>query len=332
MRPIRTFTVVPSLPPGLHFLREIAYNLFWAWDHEAIDLFRRLDRDLWEAVYHNPVRMLGSIEQSQLEEAAEDDAFVSHMKRVYGHLIDYTAAVTPTWYGKTYGGDSEPCAAYFSAEYAVTDCIPIYSGGLGVLAGDYLKSASDLGLPLVGVGLLYQKGYFRQYLNADGWQQELYPDNDFYNMAIEPEKHEDGTPVIITVEYPTGPVLAQVWRIQVGRVAMLMLDTNIEANSNPIDRDITDQLYIAGQEIRIRQEMMLGIGGVRALETLGIHPVVYHMNEGHSAFLALERICRLITEHGLSFSEAREVVSATNIFTTHTPVPAGIDVFPVQLI
>jgi len=330
MQPIRTFTVVPALPSGLQCLREIAYNLHWAWERETIDLFRRLDRDLWEATYHNPVQMLGSIAQSQLEAVEEDDAFIAYMDRVYSNFKEYMAMTAPTWYEKTYGKDTKPCIAYFSAEFGITDCMPIYSGGLGVLAGDYLKSASDLGLSLVGVGLLYQQGYFRQYLNADGWQQESYLDNDFYNMAVELERHEDGTPITITVEYPTGPVTAQIWRAQVGRVALFMLDTNIPANTRPEDRDITDQLYSDDQ--RIRQEMMLGVGGVRALDALDIHPVVYHMNEGHSAFLALERICRLISEHGLSFSEAKEVVSATNVFTTHTPVSAGIHVFPVQII
>jgi len=332
MQPIHTFTIVPTLPERLQCLSEIAYNLFWAWDHETIDLFRRLDRDLWESTYHSPIRMLGSISQSQLEAMAEDDSFIAHMDRVYKNLKEYMATETPTWYEKTYGADSRPYVAYFSAEFGITECMPIYSGGLGVLAGDHLKSASDLGLPMVGVGLLYQQGYFSQYLNADGWQQESYPDNDFYNMAVELERREDGTPVTITIDYPDGPVVARIWRAQVGRVALFMLDTNIPDNCRPEDRDITDQLYVADREMRLRQEVMLGIGGVRALEAMGVEPVVYHMNEGHSAFLALERICHLISGHGLSFSEAKEAVSATNVFTTHTPVPAGIEEFSVQLI
>ena len=332
MRPIRTFTVVPTLPPKLQGLREIAYNLFWAWDHESIDLFRRLDRDLWESTNHNPVQMLGSMDQSRLKEIEEDDAFLAHMGKVHASLEEYVTATSKTWYEKTYGEDRKLCVAYFSAEYGITDCMPIYSGGLGILSGDHLKSASDLGLPLVGVGLLYQQGYFRQYLNSDGWQQESYPDNDFYNMAVELERHEDGTPITITVEYPTGPVKAQIWRAQLGRVPLYMLDTNILDNPRPEDRDITDQLYVADRDIRIRQEIMLGIGGVRALDALGIDPIVYHMNEGHSAFLALERIFKLKGKYGISFDEAKEVVSATNVFTTHTPVPAGIEVFSIQLI
>ena len=331
IEPIRTFTIVPELPPKLQPLREIAYNLFWAWDHECIDLFRWLDRDLWEESEHNPVCMLGSIPQPRLETAAEDDAFVAHMNTVYNKFKEYMKK-TPTWYEKTYGGDSETYIAYFSAEYGLTDCMPVYSGGLGVLAGDHLKSSSDLGLSLVAVGLLYQRGYFRQYLNADGWQQESHPENDFYNMSVKLEMYEDGTPVTVTVEYPTGPVNAQIWRCQVGRVALYLLDTNIPANARLADRNITNQLYVADREMRLRQEIMLGIGGVRALSALSIQPAVCHMNEGHSAFLALERIYRLKEEHGLSFDEAREMVTATNVFTIHTPVPAGNEEFSVGLI
>jgi len=330
MKPVYTFTIVPTLPPALQPLREIAYNLLWAWDRETIELFRRLDRDLWETTYHNPVRMLGSISQSQLEAMAADESFIAHMKRVYDSLKEYMTATT--WYEKAFGKDSKPYVAYFSAEFGITDCVPIYSGGLGVLAGDHLKSASDLGLPLVGVGLLYQKGYFRQYLNSDGWQQEEYPDNDFYNMPVQLERHEDGSVKTVTVEYPTGPVVARIWRAQIGRVALFLLDTNTQVNARAEDRDITDQLYVADPEVRIRQQIMLGIGGVRALKSLGIHPVVYHMNEGYSAFLALERICQLVSEHGLSLNEAKEAVLATDIFTTHTPEPAGIDVFPAQFV
>ncbi len=301
MQPIHTFTVVPKLPARLQCLHELAYNLFWAWDREAIELFRRLDRDLWETTNHSPVQMLGRISQTQLEATAEDDSFIAHMDRVYSNFKAYMNGESPTWYEKNYGDHLQPCIAYFSAEFGITDCMPIYSGGLGVLAGDHLKSSSDLGLPLIGIGLLYQQGYFRQYLNADGWQQESYPNNDFYNMAVEQELREDGTPVTVTLEYPDGPVTAQIWRVQVGRVSLFLLDTNIPANSRPDDRDITDQLYVADREMRLRQEIMLGIGGVKALETLGIEPMVYHMNEGHSAILVLERIRHLISEHGLSF-------------------------------
>jgi glycogen phosphorylase len=330
MKPIQTFTVTPSLPQKIQYLQEIARNLLWSWDRETIDLFRRLDRDLWNKTEHNPMLMMGKVSQSQLEALAVDEAFIAHIERVSKSLNDYMTA--PGWYEKTYGKHSEHPIAYFSAEFGITESIPIYSGGLGILAGDYLKSSSDLGLPMVGVGLLYQKGYFRQYLNSDGWQQEEYPDSDFYNLCIKQEKNQDGTPVTISVDYPDGPVVAQIWRAQIGRVPLYLLDTNIPANSRLVDREITGRLYVSDAEARIRWEIMLGCGGVLALEKLGIQPSVYHMNEGHSAFLTLERISQFMTKYGLSFSEAKEIVSATNVFTTHTPEPAGIDIFYIALI
>jgi len=329
MQPICTFTVVPSLPTKLEHLRDLAYNLWWCWNLEAVDLFRRLDRELWEESGHNPVLMLGAIKQERLEEAAEDDGFLAHLERIAQRFDRYVKSQN-TWYEKAHGAPGEPYIAYFSAEFGLTECMPIYAGGMAVLAGDHLKSASDLGLPLMGVGLLYQEGYFRQYLNSDGWQRELYPKNDFYNMPIQLEQGEDGTPVTVQVDYPGRKVTAQVWRAQVGRVPLFLLDTNIPANSRQ-DQDITDELYGGDLEMRIQQEIMLGIGGIRALEALGIRPTICHMNEGHSAFLALERIRCLMEEQGLSFAGAREAASAGNVFTTHTPVPAGIDRFPPQL-
>jgi len=330
VRPVHVFNVVPSLPPQLKRLSELAHNLFWAWDHETIDLFRRLDRDLWEEAERNPVRMLGSIRQECLEAATTDDGFLAHFRRVCERFDLYMSSQNG-WYTKTYGPSDKPLIAYFSAEFGVADCIPNYSGGLGVLAGDVLKSASDLNLPLVGVGLLYQEGYFRQYLNPDGWQQESYPINDFHNMPLRLEHHPDGTPVTISVPYPGRDVIAQVWRAQVGRVPLYLLDTNLEAN-RPEDQDITDQLYGGDLETRIQQEIMLGIGGLRALAALGIEPAICHANEGHSAFLALERIRMLMEKYALSFAEAKEIAIAGNVFTTHTPVSAGIDVFPPYLI
>ncbi|MGQ9631739.1 MAG: glycosyltransferase family 1 protein [bacterium] len=328
MKPIYKFSIAPALPENLQRLRELAYNIWWCWNHEAIDLFRRLDSDLWDEMDHNPVRVLGNIHQERLEAASKDDGFLAHLERVCQKFDDYMSKAT--WYQKEYGTPGEPKIAYFSAEFGLDETISIYAGGLGILAGDHLKSASDLGLPLVGVGLLYQEGYFRQYLNPDGWQQELYPINDFSNMPLQLQRRGDGTPLTIEVEYPGRVVVAQVWRMQVGRVPLFLLDTNIPANT-PEDRDITDELYGGDLEMRIKQEILLGIGGIRALDALGIRPTVCHMNEGHSAFLALERIRILMEENGLSFPEAREAAAAGNIFTTHTPVPAGIDMFPPQL-
>jgi starch phosphorylase len=268
------------------------------------------------------------------------------MDRVAAALDRYMHG--PTWYEEAYGsgqrrsGDTviiSPAAkaapnlriAYFSAEFGLHESIPIYSGGLGVLAGDHLKSASDLGEPLVGVGLMYRQGYFRQYLNPDGWQQEKYPENDFFNLPLVPELGPDGKPLLISVPFPSREVHARIWRIQVGRVPLYLLDTNVPQNSAE-DREITAQLYGGDQDMRIRQEMILGIGGIRALRALKINPTVCHMNEGHSAFLGLERIRILMEEQKLTFDEAREAVTAGSVFTTHTPVPAGNDLFAQHLI
>ena len=329
MKPIRAFTIVPSLPAELEPLRELAYNLRWAWSHETIELFRRLDSDLWETTHHNPVLMLGLIDQGQLATAATDVGFLAHLDRVSQDLTAYVTSESD-WFRRVHGVADGPLFAYFSAEFGLTECLSIFAGGLGVLAGDHLKSASDLGVPLVGVGLLYQQGYLRQYLNEAGWQQEIYEDNDFHNLPLTQERHPAGTPLSVEVGYPGRNVTAQVWRVQVGRACLCLLDTNIPAN-RPEDRDITYQLYGGDLEMRIKQEIMLGIGGYRALEALGLEPTVYHINEGHAAFLALERVRRLMETHSLSFAEAREAVLAGTVFTTHTPVAAGHDYFPPDL-
>jgi starch phosphorylase len=330
MRPSHTFRVIPSLPASLERLRDLAHNLSWSWNHDAIDLFRRLDRDLWETTHHNPVLMLGTIRQERLEEVMADDGFMAHLERV-GRDLDRYMQARNTWSSKNYPEGDGARIAYFSAEFGLTESLGIYAGGLGILAGDHLKSASDLGLPLVGVGLLYQQGYFRQYLNPDGWQQEQYPDNDFYNLPITLERQLSGAPLTVEVEYPGRTVKAQVWRAQVGRVPLYLLDANVEGNRSD-DRDVTDQLYGGDSDMRIRQEILLGIGGIRALELLGLRPAVCHMNEGHSAFLALERIRLLMQDGQLTFAEAREAAVAGHIFTTHTTVPAGIDWFHPDLI
>jgi glycogen phosphorylase len=329
MRPLRTFTIEPSLPESLSPLLDIAHNLWVSWDGDARDLFRRLDADGWEASYHNPVAMLGKMDQQRLLEAARDDGFLAHLRRVHASLQSYVDQ--PGWWPKTYGGDRTPLVAYFCAEYGISECLPIYSGGLGVLAGDHLKSASALDVPLIGVGMMYQQGYFRQRLNADGWQLELFPRNDFHNMPVKPVSGEDGIPVKIDVDLPGRKCHAQIWLARVGRIRLYLLDTNVPENT-PEDRHITAQLYGGDQEMRIRQEILLGIGGVRALRALGIQPKVYHMNEGHSAFLGLERIRLLMSERGISLEAAFEAVKASNVFTTHTPVPAGNDVFEPWLV
>jgi starch phosphorylase len=310
-------------------LLEIARNLWWCWNGDALELFRRLDARLWEDCYHNPVALLGRIDQDRLNSVARDEGFLAHLKRVGDRLSDYLN--NPGWWQKSYGQSHEPLVAYFCAEFGISECLPMYSGGLGVLAGDHLKSASELDIPLVGVGMLYQQGYFRQRLNADGWQLELYPRNDFHNMPVTPVRREDGSALTIRVEYPGRTVTARVWKVQVGRIELYLLDTNVPEN-NPEDRQITAQLYGGDQEMRIRQEILLGIGGVRMLRAMDIHPKAYHMNEGHSAFLSLERIRMLMQERGLQFDEASVLVSSTNVFTTHTPVPAGNDAFESWLV
>ncbi len=323
MSTIHKFVVVPAVPEKLVALHELAYNLWSLWNYEAASLFNRLDPDLWASTGHNPVRLLNLIGQDKLLAAAEDEGFLSHLTRITSDLKAYMGQ--NTWY-KQHHADRKAVIAYFSAEFGLHESLPIYSGGLGVLSGDHLKSASDLGIPLVAVGLLYREGYFHQQLNSDGWQQELNPENDFFSMSLTPVKNDKGERVMVTVDYPHGPVHATVWRVQVGRVTLYLMDCNLEAN-NPSDRDITARLYGGDHEMRIRQEILLGIGGLRALAAVGITPTVCHMNEGHSAFLALERCRVLMEQEKLSFAEAREMVSASNVFTTHTPVPAGNDAF-----
>jgi starch phosphorylase len=326
---IRTFQVFPDVPTSLQPLLELARNLWWVWHPDAVELFKRLDRKLWDDVYHNPVKLLGAMPQAVLAEAAEDDGYLAHLRRVHEAFKSHLEQ--PGWFREAHADKDKLLVGYFSAEFGIHESLPIYSGGLGVLAGDHLKSASEIGLPLVGVGLLYRNGYFQQYLSADGWQQESYPELDFYNLPVEPMRYTDGSPVQIRVDLPENAVFARVWKATVGRIALYLLDTNIAENA-PADRDITSRLYGGGTEMRIRQEILLGIGGVRTLEALNIAPTVFHMNEGHSAFLALERI-RVLLEHNanLTFDEARQQVMANNIFTTHTPVPAGIDTFHPDL-
>jgi starch phosphorylase len=330
-RKLHTYTVVPSLPERLKPLRELAYNLRWSWDHPTISLFREIDEALWQESGHNPARLLGLVAQPRLSELAEDAAFLSRLDAVYADFRRYVDG--GGWWAHSYKDEFGPemKIAYFSAEFGITECLPIYSGGLGVLAGDHLKSASDLGLPLVAMGFLYQRGYFRQALNADGWQTENYPVTDFYSLPIEPVQKADASGALtIAVDFPGRKVHAQVWKAQVGRIPLYLLDTNLPQNSEQ-DRHIAGNLYGGDNETRIQQEIVLGIGGVMALHAMGIKPTVCHMNEGHSAFLALERIRRRVNEEGLTFAQAAEASAAGNVFTTHTPVPAGFDLFPGDL-
>jgi starch phosphorylase len=328
MRTLFDFRVEPRLPQPLHQLKELAYNIWWCWNPSAIDLFRRIDPDLWEETHHNPVLMLNLLDQETLEQLADDRSFLELLDRISLELELYRKG--ETWYSKKYGPCEAPFMAYFSMEFGLTECLRLYSGGLGVLSGDHIKSASDLGLPLVGFTLLFQQGYFQQYLNPDGWQQERYPVNEFPALPLRKVRTEDGSPLRISVPIAGRTVYVQVWRCSVGRVALYGLDTNLPENSRS-DQDITDQLYGGDQRLRIQQEIVLGIGGIRALHAIGIKPVVCHVNEGHAAFTSLERIRFAMVEHGLSFREARVAMGGGNVFTTHTPVPAGFDLFPAEL-
>ncbi len=328
MQTVRTFTVKPSLPESLGDIKVIANNMFWSWHGEITDIFRRIDYDLWKQYKHNPVKLLGSVSQARLEDLAQNEGFIYQLKQARAKLEDYLNA--PSWFDKVYNKDPKPLIAYFSAEFGIHECLPIYSGGLGILAGDHLKSASDLGVPLIAVGLMYQKGYFRQYLNTDGWQQEHYIDNDFHNMPIELVRKKSKRPLTISVQFPGRSVVVQIWKVSVGRVTLYLLDTNVGANS-PQDRVITQSLYGGDIETRISQEIVLGIGGLKALFAMDIEPTVCHMNEGHAAFMGLERIRRLRSSGNMSFQEAAEAARAGNVFTVHTCVAAGNDEFEPKL-
>ncbi len=326
---IEKFHVVPYLPEKLKPLMKIAKNLWWVWNFEAIELFRRVDVDLWRECEHNPIKLLGAVSQMQLDEAAESESFLAHMERVEKELDRHLSL--KSWYEENMSGFENAKIAYFSAEFGIHECLPIYSGGLGVLAGDHLKSASELGIPLIGVGLLYRLGYFRQYLNMDGWQGERFPEIDFYNIPIELVIDDEGKSITISVEFPGRDIFAQVWKVVIGRVTLYLLDTNIDQNSLE-DKTITDHLYGGDNEMRVKQEMLLGIGGVRALKAMKKNISVFHMNEGHAAFLSIERIKDAIINNKMTFAEAVEFVSASNVFTTHTPVPAGNDRFDPELV
>jgi starch phosphorylase len=283
---ISTYTVKPKLPNSLKPLEEIARNLWLSWNFDAVQLFIRLDYDVWLQSQQSPVRTLGMVSQERLAEVARDDSYLAALKEVYERFLRYKKG--ETWYR----GSKKEVVAYFSMEYGMDVSLPIYSGGLGMLSGDHMKTSSDMGLPLVGIGLLYRQGYFKQLLNADGFQQESYPENDWYNMPVELKTEKDGSPVKISVDLAGRQAVAQIWEVKVGRSSLYLLDTNIEDNAQDF-RNITAALYGGDKETRIQQEILLGIGGIRALRALGIIPAAAHMNEGHAAFLGLERIREL---------------------------------------
>ncbi|HEX2418349.1 MAG TPA: alpha-glucan family phosphorylase, partial [Micromonosporaceae bacterium] len=328
MRALRRFTVRAALPEALAPLGELVSNLRWSWHPPTLDVFETVHPELWRQVGEDPVRLLGEVSASRLDALARDQRFLDRMRAAHADLSRYLTE--PRWY-QGLGPDAPAAIAYFSPEFGITEVLPQYSGGLGILAGDHLKTASDLAVPIVGVGLLYRSGYFSQSLTPDGWQQEHYPSLDPYGLPLNLLPDDAGTPVLVSVALPDGRTLrAQIWQAQVGRVTLLLLDSDIEANAAG-ERAVTDRLYGGGVEHRLMQELLLGIGGVRALRawtTTGRSlPEVFHTNEGHAGFLGLERIAELMVQ-GLEFPEAQQAVRAGTVFTTHTPVPAGIDRFP----
>jgi glycogen phosphorylase len=316
------------IPKRIARLRDLAYNLWWSWHQEAQDLYRRIDPDLWEAEYHNPVDFLRDVRQTKLDAAAADKEYLAHFDAVLASFDAYMSS-DKTWYARTYGKSGQQLIAYFSAEFGLHESLPIYSGGLGILAGDHVKEASDLGLPFVAVGFIYPQGYFRQQLDHSGWQEAIYNKINFADIAATPALTPDGREVVVDVELPGRTIYAKVYRVQVGRVSLMLMDTDIHPNS-PQDRELSARLYGGDQEMRVAQEIVLGIGGVRALRQIGMNPTVWHMNEGHSAFLVLE-LAREKVKLGARFADAVDDVRRHSVFTTHTPVPAGNDAFPMPL-
>ena len=328
MKAHSSFTVRTQLPEALAPLQQVALNLRWAWDDRSRRLFRWVDSDLWEKVSHDPVRLLATVPQQRLAALTADPSFMGFLHDIHKDLERYLAA--PAWL-QLRGATPLKAVAYFSPEFGISEALPQYSGGLGVLAGDHLKAASALRIPLTGVGLFYRQGYFRQEFDEAGLQVERYPILDAHLMAMTPALMPGSTEAVrVTVDLSGTPLHAKVWKASVGRITLYLLDADIEDNSDE-GRAVTDRLYGGGEEHRMRQEILLGVGGVRALRALGVETQVFHSNEGHAGFLGLERVRELITQHGLTFAEAIEAARAGTVFTTHTPVPAGIDRFPRHL-
>jgi len=321
--------VISALPDKFKRLNDIAYNLWWSWNPEAIDLYREIDLELWEKVGKNPVRFLQEVSQKKLQVKLEEQAYMDRLDTVVADFDKYMTE-KDTWYSRTYPEHTGKNIAYFSAEYGLNEVLPIYSGGLGVLSGDHCKSASDLGLPFTAIGLFYKQGYFSQRINIHGWQETCFNNLNISQLPVLPAFDASGRQAEISITFAGRTVFAKVWRVQIGRINLYLMDTDVAQNS-PSDRALTSRLYGGDQETRIQQEIFLGIGGIRVLDALGIHPSVYHMNEGHSSFMGLELIRKLISERHLTFKEALQIVSASAVFTTHTPVPAGNDTFPLYM-
>ncbi len=331
MNLIGTVSVLPKLPTEIARLQELAYNLWWSWEAEAQDLYAIIDPGLWEATNHNPVKFLRAVQQEKLNTVAKDADYIAAFQAVLARFDEYMSPDAKTWFKTHHADKRDQVIAYFSAEFGLHEALPIYSGGLGILSGDHCKAASDLDLPFIGVGFLYPQGYFTQLIDAEGVQQAQYEKVNFAEVPATPAVDPDGNEVLVHVDLPGRTVYAKVWRIQVGRIPIYLMDTDVERNA-PQDRELSARLYGGDREMRISQEFVLGIGGVRAVRALGIAPAVWHMNEGHSAFLGLERAREKVREGGINFMQAVEAVRANTLFTTHTPVPAGNDTFSFELV
>lgn len=323
-------TVTPQLPDRIKGLSKIANNMWWSWNSEFLRLFKYIDIDLWERINKNPVKFLKLVSQDKLNDILQDNEFLKQYDEILANFNNYMESKN-TWFSKKYPNNKKDLIAYFSAEYGLDEIMQIYSGGLGILSGDHLKSASDLGIPLVAVGLLYRNGYFHQKINAYGEQETEYKKLDISSMPIKEVKNENNEELIIDIKMPKETLYLKVWKICVGRVNLYLLDSDIDKNIEEY-RNITSTLYGGNQETRIMQEMVLGMAGTKMLKVLGLNPTVYHMNEGHSSFLIIELISEIMQEKQVSFNIARDIVSSKTVFTTHTPVPAGNDIFPASLI
>jgi len=318
---LQTFQVFPNVPESLKFLEVLARNMWWCWNLGAVDLFRRIDPKLWGASGRNPIVFSTMIDQKRMTELAEDESFLAHLRRIEKQF--QKALMAPE---EETSADTENAIAYFSMEFGIHESLPQFAGGLGILAGDHMKAASDLKLPIVGVGLFYRNGYFHQYLNHEGWQQESYPEIDLYNLPISRALDPSGNELRISVTGPDGVIRLVVWKLKVGRITIYLLDTNVKENTQEV-RDINSNLYKADNNVRLAQEVILGIGGMRALDAMGISPVVCHMNEGHCSFSSIERLAKIMKRHKVDLQTAKEICARTTIFTTHTPVAAGHDEF-----
>ena len=320
---------VSKLPRRIEGLHELAYNLWWSWHIEARQLFKALDTPLWKATGHNPVKLLQQIESHRLVAAAQDNIFLKKYDSVMSDFKD-SMSRADTWLNKQYPQLGQNTVAYFSLEFAIHNSLPLYAGGLGVLAGDYCKESSDLGLPVVGIGFMYPQGYFHQHISADGWQEESHEQLNFGETPIRPVLTAEGKPIIVEVPLDLRSVLVTVWQVNVGRVKLYLLDTNVEGNSPP-DRELSARLYAGDLEMRLQQQIIIGIGGVRVLRALGIEPTIWHANEGYTTFMTLERIRELMAK-GMSFTESSNKIRATTILTIHTSTPGVNDTFPTDLI